>query len=175
MLDAAEKVDTKDRILDAAEALFMEQGLAATSLRVITARGKAKLAAVNYHFGSKEELIRAVFMRRLGPLSRERIVRLDKLDAEANGAALTTSQILEAFVGPALAVSCNSRRGLLAASRPGLRGALQLYGLISEETVSGNRAPIQTDARPRATSASRRGPAVAHALCIRRHRLRTGG
>lgn len=65
--------DTKDRILAAAEALFMEQGYAATSLRAITAQANVNLAAVNYHFGSKEALIREVFDRRLGPLNQARL------------------------------------------------------------------------------------------------------
>ena len=48
--------ETKDRILDAAEALFMEHGYEATSLRALTAAADVNLAAVNYHFGSKEDL-----------------------------------------------------------------------------------------------------------------------
>ena len=50
---------TKDRILDAAEALFMEHGFEATSLRQITTHAEVNLAAVSYHFGSKERLYRA--------------------------------------------------------------------------------------------------------------------
>ena len=62
--------DTKDRILDAAESLFADRGFGATSMRAITSAADANLAAVNYHFGSKESLIEAVFARRLGPLNR---------------------------------------------------------------------------------------------------------
>ena len=58
------KPDTKDQILDAAEHLFAEQGFAATSLRQLTARASVNLAAVNYHFGSKDELAKAVLQRR---------------------------------------------------------------------------------------------------------------
>jgi AcrR family transcriptional regulator len=47
----------------------MERGCAATSPRMITAKAKINLAAVNYHFGSKDALIREVFERRLGPLN----------------------------------------------------------------------------------------------------------
>ena len=65
-------VATKDRILDAAEALFMEHGFEATSLRAITAAAGVNLAAVNYHFGSKEELFQAVLTRRLDPMNQER-------------------------------------------------------------------------------------------------------
>ncbi|MEO8536230.1 MAG: helix-turn-helix domain-containing protein, partial [Betaproteobacteria bacterium] len=53
-------VETKSRLLDAAETLFMEHGYEATSLRALTAAADVNLAAVNYHFGSKEELFHAV-------------------------------------------------------------------------------------------------------------------
>lgn len=97
--------DTRDRILIAAESLFMERGYAATSLRMITAKARVNLAAVNYHFGSKEALIREVFERRLGPLNAARIAHLDQLEASAGGRPLTTEQIIEAIVTPALQVN----------------------------------------------------------------------
>lgn len=62
--------ETVDRILDAAEILFAERGFSETSLRMITSKAKVNLAAVNYHFGSKNALIQAVFSRFLGPLSK---------------------------------------------------------------------------------------------------------
>jgi len=62
--------ETVDRILDAAELLFAEKGFSETSLRMITSKAKVNLAAVNYHFGSKNALIQAVFSRFLSPLSR---------------------------------------------------------------------------------------------------------
>ncbi len=58
---------TVKRILDAAEVLFADKGFAETSLRAITSRAGVNLAAVNYHFGSKEALIQAVFARFLSP------------------------------------------------------------------------------------------------------------
>lgn len=63
------QVDTVDKILDAAELLFAEKGFSETSLRMITSKANVNLAAVNYHFGSKNALIQAVFSRFLGPLS----------------------------------------------------------------------------------------------------------
>ena len=65
----------------------MEHGFAETSLRMITARAEVNLAAVNYHFGSKEALIREVFQRHLGPLNAARIAYLDRLEAQAAGPA----------------------------------------------------------------------------------------
>jgi AcrR family transcriptional regulator len=103
--------DTKERILDAAEALFVEQGFAATSLRLITTRAGVNLAAVNYHFGSKEELIKAVFTRRLGPLNRERIALLEELEEQARGRPLPPEQVLETFLVAGLRVARDARRG----------------------------------------------------------------
>ena len=58
---------TVDRILDTAEVLFAQKGFAETSLRAITSKAGVNLAAVNYHFGSKESLVQAVFERFLTP------------------------------------------------------------------------------------------------------------
>lgn len=68
------QADTVTRILDSAEELFAEKGFAETSLRMITTRAKVNLAAVNYHFGSKKDLIQAVFARFLTPFC----AKLDK-------------------------------------------------------------------------------------------------
>jgi AcrR family transcriptional regulator len=94
--------DTKARILEVAERLFMEHGFSATSLRMITGEAKVNLASVNYHFGSKEALIEAVFTRRLAPLNEERVAQLGRLETKANGAPLTVEQIVDAFVMSAL-------------------------------------------------------------------------
>ncbi len=91
---------TKEVILDAAEALFAEEGIEGASLRAITARAGVNLAAVNYHFQSKEGLVRAVFARRIEPLNRERIALLDRLEGAA--APPTVEGILGAFVGPVI-------------------------------------------------------------------------
>ncbi|SDH09506.1 transcriptional regulator, TetR family [Vibrio xiamenensis] len=56
---------TKDRILDVAEGLFAEHGFNDTSLRVITSKAGVNLASVNYHFGDKKTLVRAVLNRYL--------------------------------------------------------------------------------------------------------------
>ena len=100
---------TRDRILDAAEELFAEQGFA-SSLRNITSSAGVNLAAVNYHFGSKEMLIQAVFARRLLPINRERIERLDELESVAD-AGPTAAQIVEAFIGPPLRMGRDATRG----------------------------------------------------------------
>lgn len=92
-----ERLDTKTRILDAAEKLFGEKGFDATSLRDITAEADVNLAAVNYHFQSKETLIEATILRGAGPVNQKRLAMLD-----AAGPKPTVEQIVEAFVGPVL-------------------------------------------------------------------------
>ena len=86
--DARPGQETRDRILDAAEAAFMRYGFEGASMRTITAAAGVNLAAANYHFGSKEGLLCAVFRRRLDGLNRERLAVLDVLEAEAGGAPL---------------------------------------------------------------------------------------
>lgn len=93
-------VDTKEKILDAAERLFAELGFASTSLRDITAEADVNLAAVNYHFGSKEELLVAALSRHLAPINAERVARLDALEKQAGESAIDVEDILGAFCRP---------------------------------------------------------------------------
>ena len=62
-------MSTKNKILDAAEILFANKGFNGTSLREITSQAEVNLAAVNYHFGSKKELIKAIMSRYMNELS----------------------------------------------------------------------------------------------------------
>jgi len=103
--------DTKTRILDAAELLFMEHGFEATSLRQLTSAAGVNLAAVNYHFGSKEELFQAVLTRRLDPMNQERIDLLDKVERDAGGKPATCEKILFAMLIPALRLARDEKRG----------------------------------------------------------------
>ena len=102
---------TKDRILDTAEELFMEHGFEATSLRSLTTSAGVNLAAVNYHFGTKEELFQAVLMRRLDPMNQERVALLDRLEAEAAPRPLSGDKILMALFVPALRLARDPERG----------------------------------------------------------------
>ncbi len=94
----AQRGSTRERILDAAEGLLARRGLGATSIRLITATAGVNLAAVNYHFGTKEALVEAVFQRRLTPLNAERLRRLAALPEDPP----RVRPILDAFLGPAL-------------------------------------------------------------------------
>ena len=103
--------DTKTRILDAAELLFMEHGYEATSLRQLTAAAGVNLASVNYHFGSKDVLFQAVLTRRLDPMNQERIQLLEKLEREAGDKPMTCEKILFAMLIPALRLARDEQRG----------------------------------------------------------------
>src|SRR5437867_10865307 len=109
--DAPKHSATKEKILDAAEALFMEHGFEATSLRQITAAAGVNLAAVNYHFGSKEELFQAVLTRRLDPMNQERIALLTRFERDAAPAPLPCEKILTAMFVPALKLARDPERG----------------------------------------------------------------
>ena len=99
---------TKQRILDSAEALFARHGFAGASLRQVTASANVNLAAVNYHFGSKENLINEVFRRRLDELNSQRLQALEIVIAASQH---TLEDVLGAFVRPALALSQDNKGG----------------------------------------------------------------
>src|ERR1700674_967063 len=107
----ATSADTKTRILDAAEQLFMEHGFEATSLRSLTTAASVNLAAVNYHFGSKEELFQAVLTRRLDPMNAERIKLLERIERESAGRPLSCEKVLFAMLIPALKLARDEKRG----------------------------------------------------------------
>jgi AcrR family transcriptional regulator len=96
------QINTKKRILDTAEKLFAQKGFHATSLRMITREADVNLAAVNYHFGSKEELIKAVIERRMLPLNKIRLEKLQKVKdrAKNEGRLPDIKEILLAFIEP---------------------------------------------------------------------------
>jgi len=99
---------TKDRILGAAEELFAQFGFAGTSLRQVTSRADVNIAAVNYHFGSKENLVNEVFRRRMDEMSAQ---RLAALKAATAGHSCELEPILAAFVEPALAMAQDRHGG----------------------------------------------------------------
>jgi AcrR family transcriptional regulator len=92
--------ETKEKILDTAQRLIGEQGYSATSVRQIVAEAGVNLAAIHYHFGSKEELLAAVIERKAGPVNAERLARLQRFEQESGAHAPTVRQALDAFLVP---------------------------------------------------------------------------
>lgn len=92
--------DTKERLLDAAEVVFAREGYRAASLRAITALAAVNLAAVNYHFGSKRELVEEVFARKLQAMNEARVHSLALVleRARAAGRPPEARKLIEAFV-----------------------------------------------------------------------------
>ncbi len=119
-------VDTKERILDAAEQLFGDFGFNATSLRDITAEAGVNLASVNYHFGSKEALLAAVFERRFAPVNQRRLERLSEVETSPDKGRSQVERIIRAFVGPPFE--------MLGEWGDGGRKFLRLAGRIHSET-----------------------------------------
>src|ERR687891_1853122 len=101
---ASARGSTRERILDAAEQRFADEGFAGTSLREITALAGVNVAAVNYHFGSKEELLRAVLSRIVEPVNRERLELLNRAEEAAAPDPPSVEAILEAFLAPDLRI-----------------------------------------------------------------------
>lgn len=99
---------TKDRILSAAEELFAQHGFAGTSLRQVTSQADVNIAAVNYHFGSKDNLVNEVFRRRMDEMTSDRLARLERARQEHPG---ELGPVLAAFVEPALAMAQDRHNG----------------------------------------------------------------
>jgi len=93
-------IDTKHKILDTAERLIGEHGYASTSLRQIIAEAEVNLAAIHYHFGSKEELLDELIVRKVGPVNVTRLMLLDRLEADAGRVPPTVRSVLDAFFVP---------------------------------------------------------------------------
>lgn len=117
--------DTKDQILDAAERLFAQNGIDSVSLRTITQEAGVNLAAVNYHFGSKEALVTEVFARRVGQVNRERLRLLTAYEERAGDGSLELEEVLRTFFSPAIRLSHELENGDLV---------MQLCGRIYTES-----------------------------------------
>jgi AcrR family transcriptional regulator len=94
--------ETRERILDAAERHFAVHGFAGTSMRAVTKEAGVNLAAVHYHFGTKEDLLRVVLDRVVAPVNRERLEMLGRIEDEARGGPPSVEGILEAYLAPGL-------------------------------------------------------------------------
>ncbi len=101
----------REKLLDAAEKLFAEKGFDGTSVRDITAEAKCNVAAVNYHFGGKDNLYTEAFRRKLILLRDVRVRRIDEV--MARGGETTLEDLLcafgKAFFEPLVGVSSGPR------------------------------------------------------------------
>src|SRR5690348_16425373 len=95
------------RILDSAEELFAEKGFFGASVRDITEHSQQRLASINYHFGSKENLFRDVLLRRSEVLQRDRLDLLEKVRATGTQ-RIRTRAVVSAYVSP---VAARAREG----------------------------------------------------------------
>ncbi len=118
-------VETRERLLDAAERLFAEDGIGRTSLRAITLAAGVNVAAIHYHFGSKEALLDAVLTRRIAPVNRERLALLDAIEHESAGAILPLVPVVEAFLAPLIQL----------AGDPASQRLALLFGRLEAEPV----------------------------------------
>jgi AcrR family transcriptional regulator len=112
---------TRDRILDAAEKLFAERGFHGVSIRDVTGAAEVDVALVAYHFGNKQGLLEAVFMRRAADLNDERLARLDAVLATSGRRPPRLEDIIDAFTHP-----------LLDRSSRGSPGWKSYFALIAE-------------------------------------------
>lgn len=126
--------DTKTRILDAAEHAFATQGFDGASLRAITSEAGVNLAAVNYHFQSKEALFAAVVARRIDPINERRLEMLD-----AAGENPSVHAILEAFLRPPLDVTEGFRSEVI---RPLLGRMYSTPGDLAVRIIKNQFAPM---------------------------------
>ncbi|MCC8984667.1 TetR/AcrR family transcriptional regulator [Bradyrhizobium acaciae] len=106
---------TRSAILAAAERLYADRGFGDVTLRDIVAEANVNLAAVNYHFGSKDELIAELFVTRSIQTNRERLNELRAAE-DAGGGRAVIEDIMRALVGPTL-------RGCLGPDREGSTAA----------------------------------------------------
>ncbi len=115
--------DTKARLLDAVVQIFAERGFHATSMRAVTQLAGTSVSSANYHFGSKEELLRAALILRASPLNDLRLKALALVEAGPSEGKVRVRAILEAFVRPLL----EARPELKDEGFPGRKLAARLY------------------------------------------------
>jgi AcrR family transcriptional regulator len=115
---------TRTAILAAAERLYAERGFGDVTLRDIVAEANVNLAAVNYHFGSKDELIAELFVTRSLALNRERLRELRAAEDRGGGRA-NIADILRALVGPTLRGCLGPERQRSTAARFMIRVSIE--------------------------------------------------
>jgi AcrR family transcriptional regulator len=115
---------TRTAILAAAERLYADRGFGDVTLRDIVAAANVNLAAVNYHFGSKDELIAELFVTRSIATNRERLNEL-KAAEETGGGRANIASVLRALVGPTLRGCLGPERERSTAARFMIRASIE--------------------------------------------------
>jgi AcrR family transcriptional regulator len=115
---------TRTAILVAAERLYADRGFGDVTLRDIVAAANVNLAAVNYHFGSKDELIAELFVTRSIATNRERLNEL-KAAEETGGGRANIASVLRALVGPTLRGCLGPERERSTAARFMIRASIE--------------------------------------------------
>jgi AcrR family transcriptional regulator len=115
---------TRSAILAAAERLYADRGFSDVTLRDIVAAANVNLAAVNYHFGSKDELIAELFVTRSLATNRERLREL-KAAEDAGGGRAPIETVMRALVGPTLRGCLGPESGRSTAARFMIRASIE--------------------------------------------------
>jgi AcrR family transcriptional regulator len=102
---------TQERIWSAAEQVFSPHGFSRASLRTITKKAGVNLAAVNYHFGSKEALYKQVLLRHIRAINSERMTLLNQAEQLAGEQSVPLAAITETFVRPLMRCAADSKSG----------------------------------------------------------------
>jgi AcrR family transcriptional regulator len=103
--------ETRTLILDTAEAMFVADGYSGVTMRALTAAAGVNLAAVNYHFGSKDKLLLEVFRRGSLKINRERARLLHAAQERFDGRPVPVREILQALYGPPIRATFASPSG----------------------------------------------------------------
>jgi AcrR family transcriptional regulator len=120
---------TRLAILTAAERLYADRGFGEVTLRDIVADAGVNLAAVNYHFGSKDELIAELYVSRSVALNRERLAEL-KVAEDAGGSRAAIGAVIAALVGPPLRGCLDPDHQRSAAARFMIRASAESVPVI---------------------------------------------
>jgi AcrR family transcriptional regulator len=111
MTDTQTQNQTRERILDSAERLFADHGFEGASIRAIVEAARVNLAAVHYHFRSKEALLEAVLTRRISVVNEARLHSLEQAEAAAAPHAPSVEQVLRAFIVPTVEFAQRTQAG----------------------------------------------------------------
>jgi AcrR family transcriptional regulator len=107
------RLDARERILDVSEELFANGSFASVSIRAVTSKAEVNLSAVNYYFGSKQGLFKAVYVRRATLMNHERLRLLHEADEKAQVAGRDASlrELVSAMLTPPMFWLCNEEQG----------------------------------------------------------------